>query len=224
MPYPVSEEVLRRIQVIPDDLVRPYNTSFPPSPLGAHCRGASESSASSILCPGPPSVWVATSASRDTMNITIFEGWSVTVRVPVTEWRNQSWTSADVKRAAMFCIGRQLMGYAGNSVRIDAEEEFMEPAAIESPPSSASDHQHVHMEDELTSQLDDDRPAAPEPFTPQSATEDGAADGHDREVLYREIMLVSPLFPPRPWWRRMRIATTLDSIPRIFRWLRNRCV
>ncbi|KAG9019574.1 hypothetical protein FRB90_000482 [Tulasnella sp. 427] len=69
-------------------------------------------------------IWVSLSPCRENMNITLFEGWRIVVQVPLGDWESQFYTSDDVKRAALICMGRQLLGEKIICVPIDVRWDF----------------------------------------------------------------------------------------------------
>ncbi|KAG8914165.1 hypothetical protein FRC00_000729 [Tulasnella sp. 408] len=69
-------------------------------------------------------IWVSLSPCRGHMNITLFEGWRIVVQVPVRDWEDKVYNADDVKRAAMICMGRQLMGEKIICVPIDIKWDF----------------------------------------------------------------------------------------------------
>ncbi|KAG8929324.1 hypothetical protein FRC02_005744 [Tulasnella sp. 418] len=95
--------------------------------------------------------WIALSRDRESMTITIFDGWKLCVNIPLDDWNNRVCTSEDVRRAAMTCIGKQLLGEETISVTV------ARPLVEEEP----------IVEEEFVEQIvEQERPSAPEPITP----------------------------------------------------------
>lgn len=136
-------------------------------------------------------IWVGLGNERETMNITIFQGWRVVVKIPVDEWDDCVHSPEDVKRAAMVCMGRQLLGEHCPSVGIEAAYDLGEPLDANLDLHYEEQHgQESGPEEELEAKpaeglgvdfgFEDDgllrpRPVAPEPYTPEQT----ADHGHD---------------------------------------------
>lgn len=139
-------------------------------------------------------IWVSLSPCRGHMNITLFEGWRIVVKVPVRDWEDKVYNADDVKRAAMICMGRQLMGEKIICVPIDIKWDFgrdEEDSDVNSDiyegERRSSQMQTEDFEDSsFRPSIDSSnsqsqvaihtrRPSAPEPYTPDAST---AENGH----------------------------------------------
>ena len=229
--------LLKRINSIPSHLLVPYSATEAPSPLGAHCRIHEYSSTGEKV-----TIWVSQAITRDTMNITIFEGWRVVVQVPIPDWTAMTYDADDVKRAALIGMGKQLVGDRSIFVAIDVplpeeadedkenkapplvEVEEIRPNAPEplSPMSSmysfstiAATAEDGHEALEEPRIFDDSSLGCGAPTIPRTPTDVSPHGFHDVRNVVR-----SPLLVRRAWWRRIRMPRVPRTIPRIYRWVR----
>lgn len=135
-------------------------------------------------------IWVSLSPCRGHMNITLFEGWRIVVQVPVRDWEDKVYNADDVKRAAMICMGRQLMGEKIICVPIDIKWDFDSGESGEDVTSDTYEGERRRSltqieESSFRPSMDSSnsrsqaihtrRPSAPEPYTPDAST---AENGH----------------------------------------------
>ncbi|KAG9046044.1 hypothetical protein FS837_005164 [Tulasnella sp. UAMH 9824] len=175
------------------DTIRP--SSFPSRQHArSHTKAAGLSEDNGGSAGDRIAIWVSLSPCRGHMNITLFEGWRIVVQVPVRDWEDKVYNADDVKRAAMICMGRQLMGEKIICVPIDIKWDFESGEADEDVTSNIYEGERRRSLTQIEGYEDSSfrpsmdssnsrsqaaihtrRPSAPEPYTPDAST---AENGH----------------------------------------------
>ncbi|KAG8948246.1 hypothetical protein FRC04_009884 [Tulasnella sp. 424] len=179
----------------------------------------------------PIAIWVSLSPCRGHMNITLFEGWRIVVQVPVRDWEDRVYTADDVKRAAMICMGRQLMGEKIICVPIDVRWSFESGEEGEDAHSHALESERRRRGSQAQSELDDfevssfrqstdssqsqlaihiRRPSAPEPDTPDASTAENGHSPLEPRLLQQQRSFAPSSSPSLPTPRR--IAAMPDAL------------
>ncbi|KAG8856018.1 hypothetical protein FRB96_006585 [Tulasnella sp. 330] len=123
------------ISSLPSHLLEPYDNpnDYVGSSPGIYCRVGFDGETNNRT-----TVWISKSHNRLCQNITIFDGWRICVQVPTADWANRTYTTEDVRRAALLCMGRQYLSESSGegfgccfiNVKEGADAAAMDPDAV----------------------------------------------------------------------------------------------